>query len=136
MTFYRNNDVADEYITNKEKREKERREKVCKELVETSFDLYGDEEDYGIDDLKEDRMEKSQTLLELCETLQRSRVRIDEYNEIFEDIIRTVNTIVRMDIEIERRSKSRATLQSKSVDDVARGCGPPGQVPISAEASQ
>ena len=84
MTFYRNNDVADEYITNKEKREKERREKVCKELVETSFDLYGDEEDYGIDDLKEDRMEKSQTLLELCETLQRSRVRIDKYNEIFE----------------------------------------------------
>ena len=88
---------------------------------------------------KKDRMEKSQTLLELCETLQRG-VHIDGYNEIFEDIIHAVNTIVRMDIEIERRSKSRSTLKLKSVDEVARGGSLPGQVPICvksiAEASQ
>ena len=43
-TFFINNDVADKYIDDQEKREKERRKKECKELVETSFHLYGDEE--------------------------------------------------------------------------------------------
>ena len=138
-TFFINNDVADEYITNKEKREKERREKECKELVETSFELYGDEEDYGIDDLKEDRIEKSKALLKLCETLHVRRVCLNEYNQVFKGIIRTINTIVRMDIELERRGRSKATLEFKSVDAVPSRSSVPGQVPegdkSTAEAS-
>ena len=137
--FFINNDVADKYITNKEKRENEGREKECKELVKTSFELYGDEEDYGIDDLKEDRIEKSKALLKLCETLLVRRVRLNEYHQVFKGITRTVNTIVRMDIELERRGSSKATLEFKSVDAVPSGSSAPGQVPKSdkstAEAS-
>ena len=45
---------------------------------------------------------------------------------------RTVNTIVRMDIELNRRSKSseaRATFEIESVDAVPGGSSAPGQVP-------
>ena len=134
VTFFINNDVADENITNKEKREKERIEKECKELVDTSFELYGDEEDYGIDDLEKDRIEISKALLKLCEALQARRVHLNEYNQVFKGITRTVNTIVRMDIELDRRSKSskaRATFEIKSVDAVPGGSSAPGQVPKS-----
>ena len=138
-TFFINNDVADKHIDCQEERRKERGEKECKELVETSFELYGDEEDYGIDDLKEDRIEKSKALLKLCETLHIRRVRLNKYNQVFKGISRTVNTIVRMDIELDRRSKSRATFEIKSVDAVPGGSSAPGQVPkgvkSTAEAS-
>ena len=131
-TFFVKNDVADENITNKEKREKERIEEECKELVDTSFKLYGDEEDYGIDDLEKDRFENSKALLKLCEALQVRRVHLNEYIQVFKGITRTVNTIIRMDIELNRRSKSskaRATFEIKSVDAVPGGSSAPGQVP-------
>ena len=70
----------------------------------------------------------------MCETLKRG-VCLDKYNEIFEDIICTVNTIVRMDTEIERRSKLRSTLKLHSINEVSRGGGPPGQVPISVKST-
>ena len=139
VTFFINNDVADKYITNKEKRENERRENECKELVKTSFELYGNKEDYGIDDLKEDRIEKCKALLKLCETLHVRRVCLHEYNQVFKGITRTINTIVRMDIELERRGSSKAKLEFESVDAVPSGSSAPDQVPKSdkstAEAS-
>ena len=125
-TFFINNDVTDKYITNKEKRENEGREKECKELVKTSFKLFGDEEDYGIDDLKEDRIEKSKALLKLCETILVRRVRLNEYHQVFKGITRTVNTIVRMDIELERRGSSKATLEFKSINAVPSRSSAPG----------
>ena len=131
-TFYINNHVAAEDITNKEKREKERIEEECKELVDTSYVLYGDEEDCGFDDLEKDRFENSKALLKLCEALHARRVHLNEYIHVFEGITRTVNTIVRMDIELNRRSKSseaRATFEIESVDAVPGGSSAPGQVP-------
>ena len=131
-TFYVNNDVAAENITTKEKREKERIEEECKELVDTSYVLYGDEEDHRFDDLEKDRFENSKALLKLCEALHARRVHLKEYIHVFKGITRTVNTIVRMDIELNRRSESseaRATFEIKSVDAVPGGSSAPGQVP-------
>ena len=131
-TFYVNNDVAAENIRAKEKREKERIEEECKVLVKTSFKLYGDEEDYGFDDLEKDRFENSKALLKLCEALHARRVHLKEYIDVFKGITRTVNTIVRMDLELNRRSdasEARATFEIKSVDAV------PGAFPGGSSAS-
>ena len=131
-TFYVNNDVAAENIRAKEKREKERIEEECKDLVKTSYVLYGDEEDHGFDDLEKDRFENSKALLKLCEALHARRVHLKEYIHVFKGITRTVNTIVRMDIELNRRSEAteaRATFEIKSVDAVPGGSSAPGQVP-------
>ena len=138
-TFFVNNDVAAENITNKEKREKERIEEECKELVDTSYVLYGDEEDYGFDDLEKDRFENSKALLKLCEALHARRVHLNEYIHVFKGITCTVNTIVRMDIELNRRSKSseaRATFEIKSVDAVPGGSSAPGQVPKGVKSTE
>ena len=131
-TFYVNNDVAAENIRAKEKREKERIEEECKVLVKTSYRLYGDEEDYGFDDLEKDRFENSKALLKLCEALHARRVHLKEYIDVFRGITRTVNTIVRMDIELNRRSEAteaRATFEIKSVDAVPGGSSASCQVP-------
>ena len=101
-------------------------------MVKTSFKLYGDEEDYGFDDLEKDRFENSKALLKLCEALHARRVHLKEYIDVFKGITRTVNTIVRMDLELNRRSdasEARATFEIKSVDAV------PGAFPGGSSAS-
>ena len=128
--------MAAKYISDEEKCERQRREKESKEFIETSFFLYCNGE-IGDDDLKQNKIYMSQNLFDITEELRNGvDLRLDKYDHLFEKIVAAINTMRMIDIEIERRSKSRLN----SVDAVSTGSGLPGQAPVCVksrgEASQ